>query len=195
MKKIILASSSPRRLELMHRLGITNCEVVPPKCDEFIDVSTPPEDSVAILSRRKAESVAACYPKDCIIIAADTVVWYDNQVLGKPENAADAKRMLSALAGNWHLVYTGVTAMYGDMLVTEEECTSVLMRKMTEAEIEAYIETGEPMDKAGSYGIQGRGALLCERVDGDFYNVMGLPLFRLGHMLGRLGVDLLTEKL
>lgn len=191
--KIILASSSPRRQELIRRIGITNARIIPPKCDEKVEDGMPPEDVVAIVSRRKAETVASQYaaPED-IVIAADTVVWYDGNILGKPVDEADAFNMLTMISGNWHMVYTAVTIIRGDELITEEEATSVLMRNLTAEQIEAYIATGEPMDKAGAYGIQERGALLCERVDGDFYNVMGLPLFRLGLMLERLGIDLLS---
>ena len=176
----------------MRRLGITNCTVVPPACDECCGEAQAPEDVVAILSRRKAESVALAAAPGDIVIAADTIVWHDGMALGKPRDEEDAFAMLSRLAGQWHTVYTGVTVLRDGEAITEEEFTSVLMRAMTEAEIRAYIATGEPMDKAGAYGVQARGALLCQRMDGDFYNVMGLPLFRLGHMLRRLGVDLLS---
>ena len=193
MAKIILASSSPRRIELMRRIGLEKCKVIVPHIDEDFDRAAPPEEIAAELSRRKAaEVVDQCGPED-IIIAADTIVLYDGNVLGKPEDEADAFNMLTMLSGSRHLVYTGLTVRRGSEVVTEDEVTSVYMRELTGEEIEAYIATGEPMDKAGAYGIQERGALLVERVDGDFYNVMGLPVCRLSKILERFGIDLLKE--
>ena len=194
MADIILASSSPRRLELLRRIGIAHCRVIPPACDEEYDETLPPEDAVMLLSRRKAMDIAASASPADLIIAADTLVWHNGRALGKPVDADDAFSMLTALSGSLHAVYTGVTVLRGDAMLTEAERTSVLLRAMTAEEIRLYVATGEPMDKAGSYGIQERGALLCERVDGDFYNVMGLPLFRLGRMLGRMGVHPLFEE-
>jgi septum formation protein len=191
---IILASSSPRRTELLKRIGVEDFRVIPHGCGEDTDAGLPPEDVVSQLSRRKAERIARRHaiPGD-VVVAADTVVWYDGQVLGKPEDERDAFDTLTKLSGNWHQVYTGITVIRNEQILTEMENTSVLMRRMTPEEIWSYIATGEPMDKAGAYGIQERGALLCERVDGDFYNVMGLPLFRLGLMLRQVGVNLLSE--
>ena len=124
-----------------------------------------------------------------LIIAADTVVALDGRILGKPADGPDAFAMLSALSGRRHQVYTGLTVVCGAQRLTEHEVTAVTFRSLSSAEICAYIATGEPMDKAGAYGIQGRGALFVEGIEGDYYNVMGLPVCRLGRILARLGVD------
>ena len=127
-----------------------------------------------------------------LVIAADTVVAVDGQVLGKPRDRADALRMLAALSGRAHTVYTGVTLCRDGEVLTQHEATQVRFRTLTTAEMEAYVDTGEPMDKAGAYGIQGYGALLVEGIEGDYSNVVGLPVCRLGRMLARFGVDALA---
>lgn len=194
MGRIILASSSPRRQELMRRIGLRDAEIVPPGVEEEPIRGIPPGELAAYWSLKKAESVAGdCGPGD-VVIAGDTVVWHDGNILGKPADEADAFKMLTMLSGAWHTVYTGLTVIRDGKIITQAEATSVLMRSMTPGEIEAYIKTGEPMDKAGAYGIQERGALLCERIDGDFYNVMGLPLFRLGRILASLGLNLFEDE-
>ena len=147
---------------------------------------------VCCISREKADAAAAlCTPEE-IVITADTMVFLDDQRLGKPSDEADALRMLTTLQGRRHTVCTGVTVQQGDRRLTEAESTLVYFRPASQAELLAYIRTGEPMDKAGAYGVQGRGALLVERLDGDFFNVMGLPLLRLSRMLERFGVLLLN---
>lgn len=191
MSKIVLASASPRRSELLRRAGLEKFKVIAPHVNERIELGTPPEEAVAFWSREKAANVAKQAGADDIIVAADTIVWFDGHILGKPADEADAFKTLTLLGGHWHTVYTGVTVMCGSEALTEVEKTKVFMRPLTGPQIEAYIETGDPMDKAGAYGIQNHGALLVERVDGDFYNVMGLPLYRLSVMLERFGVDLL----
>lgn len=143
------------------------------------------------LSQNKCAEVAAAHPDD-LIIAADTVVAVNNRVLGKPRSEEDAARMLSALSGRLNMVYTGVTVALGGERVTEYEITSVRFRPLTQADIVRYIATGEPMDKAGAYGIQGYGCVLVEGISGDYYNVMGLPVCRLARMLARFGVDSLA---
>jgi len=159
--------------------------------EEIFDGASPPEDVVAEFSRKKADSVVhRCGPDD-VIIAADTIVWHDGTVLGKPADEEDAVKMLKKLSGDWHSVYTGLTIRHGERVLTQEEITSVKMRALDEKLILRYIATGEPMDKSGSYGIQGLGALLVERVDGDFFNVMGFPLYRLSLMLESMGIELL----
>ena len=146
---------------------------------------------VAHISREKADAAAAlCTPEE-IVITADTMVFLDDQRLGKPADEADALRMLTSLQGRRHTVCTGVTVRQGDRRLTEAESTDVYFRPASREELLAYIKTGEPMDKAGAYGVQGKGALLVERLDGDFFNVMGLPLLRLSRMLARFGVVLL----
>ena len=184
---IILASHSPRRRELLERMGVERFEVCSPDVDENIG-DYPPAELVSRLSRRKAEAVAA-QREGGVIIAADTVVALDGAVLGKPADELEAFKMLSTLSGGRHQVYTGVTVLAGDEKHTEYEVTDVTFRELSEQEIEDYIRTGEPLDKAGAYGIQGYGALFIEGIQGDYYNVMGLPVCRLGRMLERVGVN------
>ena len=187
---VILASQSPRRKQLLEMLGV-EFTVIPAKGEEVVAAGAGPQETVRALSRQKAAAVAATANADDIIIAADTIVWYENMVLGKPRDEQEAARMLSALSGNVHQVYTGVTVRRGDKVLSAAECTDVRFRKLSGREIDAYIATGEPMDKAGSYGIQGVACLFVEGIDGDFFNVMGLPVCRLGKMLKELGVELL----
>ena len=191
--KIVLASQSPRRRELLERMGISEFEVVPAMVEESsIQTRTlTPERLVEELSRRKCAAVAASRPED-LVIAADTIVAVNNRILGKPVDEKDAARMLSALSGRLHMVYTGVTVSCGGKMETEHEITSVRFRTLTEADTIRYIATGEPMDKAGAYGIQGYGSVLVEGISGDYYNVMGLPVCRLARLLARFGVDALA---
>ena len=186
--RIILASQSPRRRELLGRMGITEFEVIPAQGEEIATRTLGPDRLVEELSRRKCAEVSAAHP-DALVIAADTVVSIDSQVLGKPRSEEEAGRMLRALSGRLHVVYTGVTVCCQGKTVTESESTSVRFRSLTDADIMRYITTGEPMDKAGAYGIQGYGSVLVEGISGDYYNVMGLPVCRLAKMLARFGVD------
>ena len=151
-----------------------------------------PRETVAYISREKSDAAAALCTAEELIITADTMVFLDNRRLGKPADEAEALEMLTALQGRHHTVCTGVTVRRGDTILTESESTDVYFRPATREKLLAYIRTGEPMDKAGAYGIQGRGALLVERIDGDFFNVMGLPLLRLSRMLERFGLRLLA---
>ena len=188
---IILASASPRRRELMHMLGISDIKIIPAVGEEKADRGLSPDELVKALAAHKAKEVAAkCAPED-IVIAADTIVWYDHRVYGKPHSEAEAAAMLRALSGNTHEVYTGVAVLRGETMLNEAERSAVHFRPLSDAEIDAYIRTGEPMDKAGAYGAQGKAALFVEGIEGDFFNVMGLPLCRLGRMLSKLGVELL----
>ena len=189
---IILASQSPRRRELLEQIGLTDFVVRPAQGKEQADPAMPPDRLVEQLSLQKAREVAACTGPDDLIIAADTVVAIDGQVLGKPQDPDDARRMLSLLSGRTHTVYTGVTVSRSGRFLTEHEATQVRFRGLSPKEISAYVASGEPMDKAGAYGIQGLGALLVEGIQGDYCNVVGLPLCRLGRMLSRFGLDLLT---
>ena len=143
--------------------------------------------------RQKAEEISAGAGPEDLIIAADTVVSIDGRVLGKPRDPEDAAAMLAALSGREHTVYTGVTVRRGGETVTEHEATAVRFRPLTEGEIADYVATGEPMDKAGAYGIQDYGALLVEGISGDYFNVVGLPVCRLGRILTRFGVDPLAR--
>ena len=188
---IILASQSPRRKELLERMGIRDFETISPNVDESVFHGLPPEELVRRLSAEKAAAVAGKVGEDAIVIAADTVVALEGAVLGKPADELDAFKMLSALSGVRHQVYTGVTVCRGGEKQTAHEVTDVTFRELSEEEIEHYIATGEPMDKAGAYGIQGYGALLIQGISGDYYNVMGLPVCRLSGMLARFGVDCL----
>ena len=189
--RIILASNSPRRKELLGQIGVTDFKVTAPNVDESVEPSLSPAEIVEQLSLRKATAVANRAGPNDLILAADTVVALDGNVLGKPRDEEDAFAMLSALSGREHHVYTGVTVLLGEQAVTQHEETAVAFRDLTPEEIRAYIATGEPMDKAGAYGIQGLGALLVSGIRGDYCNVVGLPVFRLGRMLAGLGVDLL----
>lgn len=188
---IILASQSPRRKELLGQMGLKGFKINVPDVDETIEGNLPPAMIVEELSLRKARAVAEEADEDDLIIAADTVVALDGAVLGKPEDEGSAFSMLSALSGNRHYVYTGVTVIQGEKVVTQHEMTIVTFRELEPEEISNYIATGEPMDKAGAYGIQGLGALLVSGIDGDYFNVMGLPVYRLGRILADFGMDLL----
>ena len=186
---IMLASQSPRRRELLEQVGITGFQVISPDVDERVEPGLSPAGMVEELSLRKARAAADKTGPDGLIIAADTVVALDGAVLGKPRDREDAFAMLSALSGREHRVYTGVSVLRGDRAVTEHEETAVCFRALAPGEIWGYIATGEPMDKAGAYGIQGVGALLVRGIRGDYCNVVGLPVFRLGRMLARFGVE------
>ena len=187
--KVILASGSPRRKELLEMLGL-EFEIHPAKGEEKADAGMSPEKLVCALAGAKAAEVAVEYP-DALIIAADTIVWAENEVLGKPKNEADAVRMLKLLSGRSHKVYTGLAVSRGDKTELAAEETEVIFRVLDEDEINAYVATGEPLDKAGAYGIQGKASVFVEGIKGDYYNVMGLPLCRLGEILRSIGVRLL----
>lgn len=186
---IILASKSPRRRALLEQMGVRDFRIVTPDIDEHMDRDLPPAELVRQISLEKAQAVAAQADPNTVVIAADTVVALDGVVLGKPADKEEAFRMLSLLSGNRHQVYTGLTVLRGEQVFSQWEETAVTFRSLTAEEIEAYIATGEPMDKAGAYGIQGYGALFIEGISGDYYNVMGLPVCRLGQILGQLGMD------
>ena len=192
---IILASASPRRRELLERIGVTGFTVRAPNVDESVEPGLSPADMVETLSLRKARAAAERFSPEDLIIAADTVVALDGAVLGKPRDGDDAFAMLSALSGREHRVYTGVTVLQGEKIITGHETTAVTFRELSPDEIWGYIATGEPLDKAGAYGIQGVGALLVSGIRGDYSNVMGLPVFRLGQILREFGLELLRKPL
>ena len=189
---MILASQSPRRRELLGQMGFS-FTVRPAKGEELPHPELTPAQLVEELARQKALEVSAEAASDDVVVAADTVVAIDGVVLGKPRDKAHAAEMLSALSGREHTVYTGVAVKRGETLLVEHETTQVRFRPLTEREIDLYIQTGEPMDKAGSYGIQGYGALLVEGIRGDYFNVVGLPICRLGRMLAQVGEDALAQ--
>lgn len=201
---MILASASPRRRELLEQVGIA-FEICPAKGEEIIK-GTLPEEVVSELSAQKAREVAAMLqqygkaheelmtPQDMMVIGADTVVAVDGQILGKPKDEADAERMLTLLSGRSHEVYTGVTILLmsrsgkvGEHTFFEK--TAVTMREMSPEEIRRYIATGEPMDKAGAYGIQGKCAVYIDKIEGDYNNVVGLPVAAIYWELKNLGID------
>jgi len=188
MAKIVLASKSPRRQELLKNIGIAEFDIRVPEADESYPAGLTPQQVVEHISRVKAEAAASLCAEDEIVITADTMVFLDDARLGKPADKADALRMLTSLQGRRHIVCTGVTVRRGSESITECETTEVLFRTASEAELRGYIATGEPMDKAGAYGIQGLGSLLVEGIRGDYFNVMGLPVLRLSRMLRRFGV-------
>lgn len=183
--QVILASQSPRRRELLGLTGL-DFRVQAADIDETMDPGKPPYDEVARVSRKKADAVER--GSDDVVIAADTIVVCGDRVLGKPKDEAQAKQMLSLLSGREHQVMTGMTVLRADRAVTVTEVTHIRFRELTEEEICAYVATGDPMDKAGAYGIQGGGALFVTGMDGDYYNVMGLPVCRLTMILRQLGI-------
>ena len=178
--EVILASQSPRRKALLELFRVPFTVRVA-DIDETMDPQKPACDEVARVSRAKAEAIPRG-PEDTVI-AADTIVVCDGQVLGKPADRQDAYRMLRLLSGRDHQVMTGLTVLQGDTCTVCTEVTDLHFRELTDEEILAYIDSGEPMDKAGSYGIQGGAGLFCERMSGDYYNVMGLPVCRLWQIL------------
>ena len=190
--KIILASGSPRRKELMEMFHLPQLQIIPAKGKEQAHPELRPDELVMELSRCKAEEIAAQYAgDDDVVIGADTVVVWNGAVLGKPKDAADAKRMLQALSGQVHTVFTGLTVIRGSRTLQHAERTEVHFRPLSGDEIAAYADTGEPLDKAGAYGYQGIAGLFVDRISGDYFNVVGLPICRLGQMLAQLGVKLL----
>ena len=177
---IILASQSPRRRELMEKLNIPFTVRVA-DVDETMDPSLSVAEAVARLSRRKAEAIPR--EKGDIVIAADTVVVLDGAALGKPADEKDAFRMLKLLSGRVHQVMTGITVLQNENAVSHTEITDVCFRALTDSEILAYIATGDPMDKAGAYGIQNGAAVFVEKLHGDYFNVVGLPVCKLSQIL------------
>ncbi|MGI6028627.1 MAG: Maf family protein [Candidatus Heteroscillospira sp.] len=189
--RIILASGSPRRRELLEMLGVKNLTIHPAVGEEIIPPGAGPEQTVMALAAGKCSEVAALYGPEDLIIAADTVVAAEGKILGKPRTREEAVSMLGSLSGREHRVFTGLAVKCRGQSVCEYEETAVRFRQMTGREISAYADSGECMDKAGAYGIQGKGGYFVSGITGDYYNVMGLPLCRLGVILGRLGVDLI----
>ena len=195
MRKIILASASPRRKEILDQMGLT-FEVIP-SCGEEIITCTDPEEVVKELSLQKAREVAGKIMEPALVIGSDTVVACDGEIMGKPADEADAFRMLKRLQDSTHMVYTGVTVMdteTGQVLVNFAAGTEVSMYPMTEDWIWAYVKSGEPMDKAGSYAIQGGCAPYIRGIHGEYSNVVGFPAARFYQELLKLGIDLLETE-
>lgn len=188
--QLILASQSPRRQELLRLFGIP-FRVQVADIDETMDENKSPFDEVARVSKAKAAAVA--HNEEDVVIAADTIVVCEGKIMGKPHSQQEAKQMLRLLSGRDHQVMTGVTVLRRENVQVFTEVTDLHFRPLTEKEIERYVLSGEPMDKAGAYGIQGGAALFCEKMSGDYYNVMGLPVCRLGQVLKELAPDLMGE--
>lgn len=184
--KVILASSSPRRRQLLELIGVTH-EVHPAEIDEAMLAGELAEMYAERLAREKAETIAAAHG-DALVIGADTIVVIDGLVLGKPRDVGDAERMLGILSGRPHTVMTGVAVSYQQQTVSYVERVDVTFMPLDEDEIRRYVATGEPMDKAGAYGIQGYGATIVRRIDGDYFAVMGLSLVRLVALMREVGV-------
>jgi len=199
MKKLILASQSPRREILLKQIGV-NFETHPSNIDENMTEIIGPEDYVRCIAEKKALSVKEHLYSGghnfFVVLAADTIVVLEGVILGKPADESHAFEMLSGLSGKWHEVMTGVSVMDGDenRKLTHVETTRVKIRDLTSDEIWRYIKTREPLDKAGAYGIQGIGALLVEKIEGCYYNVVGLPLYSVSVMLSQFGIKTVLDK-
>lgn len=191
MRTIVLASASTGRAELLRRAGVSFI-VDPSYCDETTGHRNPDEHAKT-LALRKARDVATRHV-DAVVIGADTVIDLDGEILGKPESPVDAERMLSRLAGRYHRLVTGLAVVDGANGCEYEgvEVTRVHLRALTTSQIHAYAVSGEPLGKSGSYEIQGLGAAIIDRIEGDFSNVVGLPMAHLARALERFGIDLLT---
>lgn len=189
---LILASGSPRRRQLLSLFKIP-FTVRAADIDETMDPAADPRQEVARVSRLKALAVPR--GEDDVVLAADTIVVCQGRVLGKPRDEQDAFNMLCLLSGRDHQVMTGWTLVRGEKVLSFTEVTDLHFRELTEKEIRSYIATGEPMDKAGAYGIQGGAALFCRRMEGDYYNVMGLPVCRVWQALGQIAPDWMEDKL
>ena len=187
---VILASQSPRRKELLGLFHIPFIVRVS-DADETMDPNASAAEQVGLVSRRKAEAVSR--EMEDVVIAADTIVVCDGQILGKPKDEADAYRMLRLLSGRDHQVMTGMTVLQGDTCETVTEITDIHFRELSDREINAYIRSKEPMDKAGAYGIQSGAALFADRLVGDYYNVMGLPVCRLGQLLRKIAPEIMED--
>jgi len=185
--RVILASQSPRRRELLTLVGIPH-EVMPADVDESVHPEEAPVPHAERLARSKVAALAAQHP-DAVIIGADTIVVIDGDILGKPRDRADAIDMVSRLQGRTHTVFTAVAVSYRGAVVSGVESVSVTFRAQNTARIAAYVDTGEPMDKAGAYGIQGYGATIVERIEGDYFAVMGLAMGRLVEQLRSVGLN------
>jgi septum formation protein len=185
--RVVLASQSPRRRQLLELIGIPH-EVRPADIDESLVVGELPERYVERLAREKAEVVAAT-ETDALVIGADTTVVIDEIILAKPSDVIDAEEMIRRLSGRSHTVMTAVAASHGGRTVSAVEIVDVTFRPLDDDEIRRYVATGEPMDKAGAYGIQGYGATIVRRIDGDYFAVMGLSLVRLVSLMNELGIS------
>lgn len=194
MEQIILASASPRRQQLLNQIGI-EFEVVPSGIEEVMDENLEAPQVAVSLAAQKCRDIVSRLDGDCLVIAADTIVVRNNMLLGKPKDAEDAFETLKSLSGKWHEVITGLCVYRASdkKFIEDYEITRVKMADNSDEFIRSYIATGEPFDKAGSYGIQGYGALLVEKIEGCYFNVMGLPIYKLSSILRQQGVKLLCK--
>ncbi len=188
---LVLASSSPRRAMLLESLGL-RFAIVEPTGRENHDRELPPGDVVKLNSRAKAQSVAAHQPENALILGADTIVYLEGKIFGKPRDLDEAREMLLELSGRCHDVYTGITLIQNrtGTILTDYERTSVTFRDLSVSDIETYLQAVKPLDRAGAYTVECIGSLLVERFDGCYYNVLGLPLVKLDEMLRTMGVNL-----
>jgi septum formation protein len=189
--KFILASSSPRREQLLKSL-VVQFTIVKPTAEESDGDGSPPEEVVKANSEAKARSVAEHCTGDCLILGADTLVFLEGKALGKPRDIAEARKMLRALSGRQHFVYTGLTLieLSTGVVLTDFERTAVTFRQLSDSDIDLYLQAVSPLDRAGAYTVEGVGSLLVERFEGCYFNVVGLPLVKLDEMLRTLGVNL-----
>jgi septum formation protein len=190
-RKIVLASASPRRRELLTKIGL-NFIIDPSDCPENLERDLDPVELAQVVSLEKAQAVASKHP-DAIIIAADTIGILRGKIIGKPHTAEEAIRMLKTLSGRSHRVVTGITVIdtNNHQTITRAVETRVHLKRLSDTEIKNYVKSGEPLDKAGAYAIQGLGSVLVEKIDGDYYNVVGLPLNSLAEALKRFGANIL----
>lgn len=189
MVELILASASPRRAELLSQLGLT-FQSIGVAIDESLEQGEGPVEAVRRLAQAKADEVNRCLSGDPVIIAADTLVAFDGLILGKPTNSGEAIKTLTMLSGQTHQVYTGLTVIRGNLQQEVVSTSRVRFRELESEEIQAYVETGEPMDKAGSYGIQGIGGMFVASLEGSYSTVVGLPLCELSLLLRQVGVPI-----
>jgi len=189
MERLILASASPRRRELLEQMGLSNF-IIRPAPHEIEADHLPPAEAVQAIALAKGQAVAETAKAGELVLAADTEVWFEGKLLGKPKDQAHAIQMLKGLSGAKHTVYSGVALILDGKAVTGVEATDVYFRDLTDAEIENYVSGGEPMDKAGAYGIQGKAAHFVRRIEGDVYNVIGLPLCLVHELTREVGVCL-----
>lgn len=194
MDKIILASASPRRKMLLKQIGIP-FGVVVSDVEEEVKLALTPEELVIELSKQKAINVANSLGEGFLVIGADTIVVFEGKILGKPKDKEDAYKMLSMLQGNCHEVYTGVTIIRtkDKQIESDYEKTKVYMRKLSQSIINKYIDTKEPLDKAGAYGIQEKGGLFIDKIDGDYNNVVGLPLKLILRLTEKMDINLFNN--
>lgn len=188
---VVLASASPRRRALLSQIGVA-ADVRPADIDESVLLGESPARYVARLAQAKAAAVAACCPGR-VVLAADTAIAFEGAILGKPAAAEEAVTMLTALSGKTHDVLTGTAIVYDDKRHWNVVSTQVRMRRLSAQQIDSYVATGEPLDKAGSYGIQGLGAVLIDSLSGSYSNVVGLPLAETADLLKRVGIDVLSS--